>query len=181
MSMELLAAPYLEEPEGFYSVADAADAQLDHLEDLLLGLPHIACVDSFQHWLYTEGVRATPAERDAKWLEVRARFEPSVDWSGIEQERIARWYRQSHIFTAPFYYIEYGIAQLGALQVWTQSLEDPAGALARYKSALALGATRTLPEIYAAAGAAMVFDAEPMGALVEAVERRMDELRAVAR
>jgi oligoendopeptidase F len=181
MSMELLAAPYLEEPDGFYSAADAADAQLDHLEDLLLGLPHIACVDSFQHWLYTEGVRATPAERDTKWLEVRAQFEPSVDWSGLEQERIARWYRQSHIFTAPFYYIEYGVAQLGALQVWTQSLEDPAGALARYKSALALGATRTLPEIYAAAGAALVFDAEPMRALVEAVERRMDELRAVAR
>ena len=179
MSMELLAAPYLEQPTGYYTPADAAEAQLDHLEDLLTGLPHIACVDAFQQWLYTSGVDATPAERDSMWLEIRARFEPSVDWSGLHAERIARWYRQSHIFTAPFYYIEYGIAQLGALQVWRQSLDDPARALDRYKQALSLGGARTLPEIYQTAGASLVFDAEQMAPLVAAVERRMDELRQI--
>jgi oligoendopeptidase F len=180
MSMELLAAPYLEQPTGYYTRADAAEAQLDHLEDLLTGLPHIACVDAFQHWLYTTGIDATPAERDSKWLEIRARFEPSVDWSGHNAERIARWYRQSHIFTAPFYYIEYGIAQLGALQVWRESLDNPARALDRYKQALSLGGARTLPEIYQTAGASLVFDAEQMVPLVSAVEKRMSELRRVS-
>jgi oligoendopeptidase F len=180
MTMELLAAPCLAAPTGYYSPADAADAQLDHLEDLLLGLPHIACVDAFQHWVYTDGVDATPAERDAEWLEIRARFEPDVDYSGLEPERVARWYRQSHIHTAPFYYIEYGLAQLAALQVWHDSRRDPAGALRRYKAALALGGTRTLPEIYATAGASLVFDAVDMAPLVAEVERRIGELRPVA-
>ena len=180
MSMELLAAPYLEQPTGYYNRADAAEAQLDHLEDLLSGLPHIACVDAFQHWLYTTGLDATPAERDSMWLEIRARFEPSVDWSGHTAERIARWYRQSHIFTAPFYYIEYGIAQLGALQVWRESLENPARALDRYKQALSLGGARTLPEIYQTAGASLVFEAEQMAPLVAAVEKRMSELRRIS-
>lgn len=180
MAMELLAAPRLTTPTGFYSAADAADAQIEHLEDLLLGLPHIACVDAFQHWIYTSGVEATPSERDAMWLEVRARFEPDVDYSGLEAERIARWYRQSHIHTAPFYYIEYGLAQLAALQVWHASRRDPAAALRRYKAALALGGTRSLPEIYATAGASLVFDAEDMAPLVAEVERRIGELRPIA-
>ena len=102
-----------------------------------------------------------------------------MDWSGLDQERIARWYRQSHIFTAPFYYIEYGIAQLGALQIWRDSLTDYRGAVNRYKSALALGGTRPLPQIYAAAGAALIFDAKRMGELVTLVEERIDELRSI--
>jgi oligoendopeptidase F len=180
MTMELLAAPYLVAPTGYYSPADAAEAQIDHLEDLLLGLPHIACVDAYQHWIYTDGVDATPNERDAMWLEVRARFEPDVDYAGLDAERVARWYRQSHIHTAPFYYIEYGLAQLAALQVWRESRRDPARALQRYKAALALGGTRHLPEIYATAGASLVFDAADMAPLVAEVERRIDELRPVA-
>src|SRR5205085_5267146 len=127
--------------------------EIEHLEDILLGLPHIASVDAFQHWLYTDGIDASADERDAYWLRVRARFEPHVDFSGLERERVARWYRQSHIFTAPFYYIEYGIAQLGALQVWNAGRRDRAAALARYKEALRLGGTAELPAIYAAAGA----------------------------
>jgi oligoendopeptidase F len=180
MSMELLAAPYLAEPTGYYSAADAADAQIDHLEDLLLGLPHIACVDAFQHWIYTEGVEATPTERDAMWLEIRARFEPHVDYSGLEPERIARWYRQSHIHTAPFYYIEYGLAQLAALQVWRASRRDPPRTLRQYKAALALGGTRSLPEIYKTAGASLVFDATEMAPLIAEVEQRIAELRPIA-
>ena len=177
MSMELLAAPHLEAPVGFYSAHDAADAQIEHLEDILMVLPHIASVDAFQHWVYVEGIDATPDERDAKWLAIRARFEPTVDYTGLERERISRWYKQSHIHTAPFYYIEYGIAQMGALQVWRASRRDRAAALARYKAALSLGGTRSLPDIYAAAGVRLVFDAETMRPLVAAVEDRLAELR----
>jgi oligoendopeptidase F len=184
MSMELLAAPHLALPTGFYSAEDAAAAQIEHLEDILVGLPHIACVDSFQHWIYTDGIDATPAERDAKWLEVRAKFEPEVDYAGLEPERITRWYRQSHIHTAPFYYIEYGLAQLAALQVWRRSRRNTPEALAGYKAALSLGGTRPLPEIYETAGASLVFDAASMADLSREVERRIEELRneaAVAR
>ena len=91
--------------------------------------------------------------RDAAWLRIRSRFERGVDWSGLERERVARWYRQLHIFLYPFYYIEYGIAQIGALQVWRNSLREPRQAVARYREALALGAVRPLPEMYRAAGA----------------------------
>ena len=180
MTMELLAAPHLALPTGFYSAPDAADAQIEHLEDILVGLPHIACVDAFQHWIYTDGVDATPAERDTKWLELRTRFEPEVDYSGLEQERLTRWYRQSHIHTAPFYYIEYGLAQLAALQVWQRSRRNVSVALAGYKAALSLGGTRTLPEVFATAGASLVFDAPTMASLVGEVERRIEELRVDA-
>lgn len=181
MSMELLAAPHLEKPTGFYSPADAAAAQIEHLEDILMGLPHIACVDAFQHWIYTDGIGASPGERDAKWLKIRARFEPGIDYSGLDLERVSRWYRQSHIFTIPFYYIEYGLAQLGALQVWRRARRDPVDALARYKAALSLGGTRRLPETFATAGASLVFDARTMIDLVAEVEERIAELRVEAK
>jgi oligoendopeptidase F len=101
-----------------------------------------------------------------------------VDWSGLEQERVARWYRQLHIFLYPFYYIEYGIAQIGALQVWRNSLDDPKRAVARYRDALALGAVRSLPEIYRTAGAQLTFDADAIGELVELVESEIARVRA---
>jgi oligoendopeptidase F len=159
MSMELLAAPYLARPTGYYDQADADAAMLEHLSDVLTTLPHVASVDAFQRWIYTSGAGHDAAARDAAWLRIRARFERGVDWSGLERERVARWYRQLHIFELPFYYIEYGIAQLGALQVWRRALADQGDAVARYRAALALGGTRPLPEIYAAAGARLVFDA----------------------
>jgi oligoendopeptidase F len=100
-----------------------------------------------------------------------------VDWHGLERERIARWYRQLHIFMYPFYYIEYGIAQVGALQIWRNSLQDPVRAVAKYREALALGAVRGLPEIYRAAGAKFSFDAETIGPLVELVETEIERVR----
>jgi oligoendopeptidase F len=177
MSMELLAAPHLAKPTGYYAPADAMKAQLEHLEDVILSLPHIASVDCFQSWIYTSGKGHDRDARDREWLDIRARFEKGVDWSGLDDARVARWYRQLHIFELPFYYIEYGIAQLGALQLWRDSMRDYAGTVERYKRALALGGTRPLPEIYAAAGARLVFDADAMGELVALVERRMTELR----
>jgi oligoendopeptidase F len=178
MAMELLASPYLARPTGFYHPEDVRHAWLDHLEDLLASLAHIASVDAFQHSIYTSADGGDRDARDAMWLRIRERFENGVDWSGLRAERVARWYRQSHIFTAPFYYIEYGIAQLGALQIWRDSLADYRAAVGRYKHALALGGTRPLPEIYAAAGAALIFDAPRMRDLVTLVEERIEELRA---
>ena len=177
MSMELLAARFLASPEGYYTAVDAAHAQVEHLEDILYALPHIACVDAFQHWIYTSPDGGDRDARDEAWLRIRQRFEPSVDWSGLRAERVARWLRQSHIFTSPFYYIEYGLAQLGALQIWRDSLKDHPAAVARYKDALALGGTVSLPEMYRTAGVKLVFDAPTMAELVGLVERRIAELR----
>ncbi len=177
MSMELLAAPFLVTPDGYYGPDDARRAWVEHLEDIIVSLPHIASVDAFQSWLYTSGHGGDRDARDAAWLQIRTRFERGVDWSGLDAERIARWYRQLHIFELPFYYVEYGIAQLGALQVWRDSLTDPEGAVRRYKQALALGRTRSLPDIYRAAGATLVFDAGEMAELIELLERRIGELR----
>ncbi len=178
MSMEFLASPHLAQPVGYFNQAEARSAWLEHLEDVLLSLVHIASVDAFQTWIYTSGEGGDAAARDEMWLKLRRRFERGVDWSGLDRERVARWYRQLHIFMYPFYYIEYGIAQLGALQVWRNSLADPAAAVARYRDALSLGAVRRLPEIYSTAGARLTFDASAIGELVQLVEGRIEELRA---
>ena len=177
MSMELLATPHLERPLGYFAPEDLRRARLEHLEDVIITLAHVASVDAFQHWIYTDPAGADAAARDAAWLRIRSRFDHGVDWSGLEEERIARWYRQLHIFLYPFYYIEYGIAQLGALQVWRNSLRDPVEAVRRYRDALALGNTRPLPDIYAAAGARLAFDGDTIGELVQLVEDQVDRLR----
>jgi oligoendopeptidase F len=177
MSMELLAAPHLARPTGFYDPEDAGAARIEHLTDVLESLAHIASVDAFQSWIYTSGRGGDAAARDEAWLRLRERFDAATDWTGLEPQRVARWYRQLHIFELPFYYIEYGIAQLGALQVWRSSLRDHAGAVRRYREALELGGTRPLPEIYAAAGARLIFDEDGMGELVDLVEREISALR----
>jgi oligoendopeptidase F len=178
MSMELLARPHLTEPVGFFTAQDARSAWLEHLEDVLLSLVHIASVDAFQTWIYTSGQGDNADARDEAWVRIRSRFERGVDWSGLEQERVARWYRQLHIFMYPFYYIEYGIAQLGAVQVWRNSLEDPVGAVARYREALSLGAVRSLPEIYRTAGARLTFDVDSIAELVQLVESHIERARS---
>jgi oligoendopeptidase F len=181
MSMELLATPHLTQPAGYFTAQDARSAWLEHLEDVLLSLVHIASVDAFQTWIYTSGQGDNADARDAAWLRIRSRFERGVDWSGLQQERVARWHRQLHIFMYPFYYIEYGIAQLGAVQVWRNSLEDPVRAVARYREALSLGAVQTLPEIYRTAGARLTFDVDSIAELVQLVERHIDRARSELR
>jgi oligoendopeptidase F len=181
MAMELLAAPYLAREEGgFYSVEDAARARTEHLEGVLSALAWIAAIDAFQHWIYASGDGHDRDARDAAWQRIADRFDGGLDWSGAEAEGLARWYRQLHIFLVPFYYIEYGIAQLGALQVWRNSLRDQAGAIAAYRQALALGNTRSLPELYEAAGARFAFDRETIGELVEMIEATLAEMDAQA-
>jgi oligoendopeptidase F len=178
MSMELLAAPYLDrEHGGYYAEEDAPRSRRWLLEKTLTFFSHCASVDAFQQWMYTNPEGRDAAARDRKWLELRRRFEGDiVDWTGLEAERIARWYYQPHFFDFPFYYIEYGIAQLGALQVWRNSLSDRPRAVRKYREALALGATRPLPELYGAAGARLIFDAEGMRELVELAEEELASL-----
>jgi oligoendopeptidase F len=177
MSMELLAAPLLSAPDAFLPERDAAVARIEHLEDILITLCHVASIDAFQTWIYTSGEGNDGAARDSAWLAIRARFERGVDWTGLDDFRRARWYRQLHIFLYPFYYIEYGIAQLGAIQVWLNHQRDPAGALAAYRRFLSLGATESLTELYRAANATLVFEPEPMAELVARVEEEIVRLR----
>lgn len=176
MAMELLAAPYLD--RGFYTTADAARAQIEHLESRILFWPYMAVVDAFQHWAYTNPKGNDPEACDQKWAELWDRFMKGIDYSGLETEKATGWHRKLHIFTVPFYYIEYGLAQIGAVQVWRNSLSDPAAALASYRKALALGCTVTLPELFTAAGGKFAFDSATLGELVGLMESRIDELSA---
>src|SRR4051794_3729245 len=156
MSMELLGNQYLEE---FYSAPEANRARRTHLENVMNIFPWIATVDAFQHWIYTHPGH-TRAERKAAWLGLMERFGGGVDWSGYDNEKASLWHRQLHIFIHAFYYIEYGIAQLGALQVWANSKSDSKQALAQYKKALKLGGSRPLPELFNAAGCRFEFSRE---------------------
>jgi oligoendopeptidase F len=181
MAMELLAFPYLDrQHQGFFESEEYARARVEHLEDVLVTLSHVSSVDAFQSWIYTSGEGRDRAARDQAWLRIRSRFERGIDWSGLERERITRWYRQLHIFLYPFYYIEYGIAQVGALQVWRNSLRDQAGAVERYRQALALGNTRSLPELYRAAGVEFTFDPKVIGELVSLVEEELEKWRGLS-
>ncbi len=172
MSMELLGAEYL---EMFYPHAEANRARRTHLEDIIKVLSWIATVDAFQHWIYTHPGHSRP-ERAATWNALMDRFAGNVDWSGHEEARAHLWHRQLHIFIHPFYYIEYGIAQLGALQVWANSKRDKRKALAEYKAALALGGSRPLPELFAAAGCKFQFDAATIKPLVELARNELAKL-----
>lgn len=178
MSMELLASPYLEARlGGFYSAQDAARARIEHLENNILFWPYMAVVDAFQHWAYAAPEQASdPARCDASWGRLWERFMPGVDWSGLEEECKTGWHRKLHIFTAPFYYVEYGLAQLGAVQVWRNSLRDQAAAVRQYRQGLALGGSVALPQLYQAAGARLAFDRETLAEAVQLMESRISEL-----
>jgi oligoendopeptidase F len=153
MSMELLGNRFIEE---FYSDGDAKRARRVHLEGVVGVFPWISTVDAFQHWIYMRP-NHTRDERRQAWMKLMDRFGGEVDWSGYDDARANLWHRQLHIFLHPFYYIEYGIAQLGALQVWANSKRDSGKALNDYKNALALGGARPLPELFRAAGCQFEF------------------------
>ena len=176
MAMELLALPYFgKDKGGFYTPEDAARARQEQLERIVLFLPYMAVVDGFQHWVYAEAsANVTAADLDARWDKLWTRFMGGTDWAGLDAERVTGWHRKLHIFTVPFYYVEYGLAQLGALQVWRNALTDQADAVRRYRSALALGNTRPLPDLYAAAGARLAFDRDTLGELAQLVKSQME-------
>jgi len=172
MGMELLGNEFLEE---FYPVAEANRARKTHLEGVIGFFPWMATVDAFQHWIYTHAGH-TRAERKAAYLQLMDRFGGTVDWTGFEEARAHSWHRQLHIFLHPFYYVEYGIAQLGALQVWANSKANKAKALADYKSSLALGGSRPLPELFAAAGCTFQFDAATIKPLIQLANSELKKL-----
>jgi oligoendopeptidase F len=178
MSMELLAAPYLTADQGgFYSAAEAARARIEHLELLIGFWPYMAVVDAFQHWVYTNHAAASdPAKCDAKWAELWDRFMQGIDWSGLDAEKETGWHRKLHIFQIPFYYVEYGLAQLGAVQVWANSLNNQAQAVKDYRKALSLGGTAILPKLFAAAGAKFAFDNATLSKAVDLIESTIGNL-----
>jgi oligoendopeptidase F len=174
MTMELFADNLF---NVFYDEDGAARAKRKHLEGIIRLLPWVAQIDAFQHWLYAHPEH-TREERAQHWLELEERFGPTLDWSGYEHVRESLWQRQLHLYEVPFYYIEYGIAQLGALQIWTQFREDNAAAVANYRSALALGGSRPLPELFEAAGARFDFSAGTIAPLMDAIDTELAALPA---
>lgn len=174
MAMELLGMDHFEVFYGDKEPADRARRRL--LEDIVKTLSWIATIDGFQHWLYTHPGHSISQRTDA-WLEVYQRFSGGIiDYTGLEDARTAMWQRQLHLFHVPFYYIEYGIAQLGALQLWLNYREDPQQALQQYRAALSLGDTKPLPELYEAAGIRFDFSAQTIGPLMDAVEAELSKM-----
>ncbi len=177
MSMELLTMPYW---DAYYpSEEDANRARRKQLEGSIGLLPWIANIDAFQHWVYANPGHSRDARAQA-WLDLEQRFGHQghmVNWDGLEEERKYVWQRQSHLFGVPFYYIEYGIAQLGALGIWLISLEQgEEAALAAYKKSMRLGGSKPLPQLFEAAGLPFDFGDETVGRLVERVQIELEKI-----
>ncbi len=173
MSMELIT---MDEWDSYFgNPEEAKRAKIKHLEDILETLPWVATIDAFQHWIY-ENPAHSLAEREAQWLEILNRFSDHItDWAGLEEIKGHIWQKQLHLFEVPFYYIEYAIAQLGALAVWRNYCENPTQALQQYLDALSLGYTVPIREIYAKAGIEFNFSqgyiAELMDFLMEKIKK----------
>ncbi len=153
-------------------------AKEQQLERVITIFPWIATIDKFQHWIY-ENPAHTVEQRTAKWIEILKEFtSPEIDFSGLEAYRQYSWQRQLHLFEVPFYYIEYGIAQLGAIGLWQQYKQNPAKAVDNYLAALSLGGTRTLPELFEAAGLRFDFSPAHISGLMQFVKQELDALEA---
>jgi oligoendopeptidase F len=173
MSMEALGCEHF---DVFYAnPADAARAKRSYLEGVIRFFPWMAIIDSFQHWIYTHPGHTRP-QRTAEWLRLLERFYSRLDWSGHEAAKESLWQRQLHLFHHPFYYVEYGIAQLGALQLWMKARQDPRKAIANYRAALALGGTKPLPELFSAAGIAFDFSDKTLRPLMNALGEELARL-----
>lgn len=174
MSMELFTMDYWN--IFFDDETQLRRARLQQLERAITIFPWIATIDKFQHWIY-EHPQHTTEERTAKWLEILNEFSPAVvDWSGHEDYRAITWQKQLHLFEVPFYYIEYGIAQLGAIAMWKQFKENKTQALNNYVQALSLGNTKTLPELYKAAGIKFDFSPAYVKELADFVKAEIEKI-----
>ena len=174
MSMELFSMYHWD--SFFDKEEDLKRAKEHQLERTITIFPWIAIIDKFQHWVY-ENPKHTVDERTTKWMEIAKEFSTdAIDYSGLDAYRKIGWQRQLHLFEVPFYYIEYGIAQLGAIGLWAQYKKNPQQALQHYINALSLGGTKTLPELYATAG--LKFDLSPahIKTLMEFVNEEMEKL-----
>lgn len=171
MSMELLTMDFWN--VFFNSDEELKRAKLEQLEGIISTLPWIATVDAFQHWIY-ENPNHSRSERSEKWIELNKRFGTGmVDFTGLEYALEFSWHKQLHIFEVPFYYIEYGFAQLGALGLWKNYCSNSKTAIDQYKAALTKGYTESIPDIYATAGVRFDFSADYVKRLFTFVEEKI--------
>ena len=174
MAMELFSMDHWD--VFFENKEDLKRAKEHQLERVITIFPWIAVIDKFQHWIY-ENPTHTTDERSAQWMNILKEFsDDMIDFSGLENYQQNSWQKQLHLFEVPFYYIEYGIAQLGAIGLWMQFKKNPEQALDHYIKALSLGATKTLPELYKAAGLVFDFSPENIKSLMEFVNDEMEKL-----
>lgn len=174
MSMELISMDHW--GVFFDNEKDLTRAKIEQLEGVLDVLPWIAIVDKFQHWVYTNP-NHTVEERDQAWTDTFYTFNSrATNYSGYEDHLKSLWHKQLHVFEVPFYYIEYAIAQLGAIAIWKNYKEKPEQALKQYKEALALGYTKPIHEIYAKAGIEFNFGEAYVKDLLGFVKDEMDSL-----
>ncbi len=173
MSMELISMDHW---DLFFDKEDLKRAKTEHLQQVIETLPWIAIIDKFQHWIY-ENPDHSSEDREAKWLEIYSNFTDDLtDWSGIEEYKKFLWHRQLHLFEVPFYYIEYGFAQLGAIAVWKNFKQDNKKGLEGYLNALKLGYTKSIPEIYEAANIKFDFSREYIKGLFKFLKEELDKV-----
>ena len=176
MSMELFTMNHWQ--SFFDNEEDLNRAKEHQLERTITIFPWIAIIDKFQHWVY-ENPMHTIEERTASWKNIVAEFSTdSIDYSGLDMYRAIGWQRQLHLFEVPFYYIEYGIAQLGAIGMWMQYQINPKQALENYMNALSLGGTKTLPELYKTAGIEFNFSPNYVKKLMDFTNQELEKLYA---
>jgi oligoendopeptidase F len=175
MSMELLTMDFW----GVYfdNEMDLKRAKIQHLEDIITTLPWVATIDKFQHWIY-ENPNHTNEERENEWMKIYEQFsDKQTYWTSLEKYKKWMWHRQLHIFELPFYYIEYGIAQLGAIAVWKNYKENPSEGLNKYLEALELGYTQPIGKIYETAGIKFDFTVNNISELIQFVEKELEALK----
>ncbi|RDV15762.1 M3 family oligoendopeptidase [Pontibacter diazotrophicus] len=174
MSMELISMDYWD--TFFEDEDELRRAKRTHLESVLETFPWVATVDKFQHWIY-EHPEQTPEQRHQEWINIFEKFNHKlVSWDGLEQFKPFTWQKQLHIYEVPFYYIEYAMAQLGAIAVWKNYKENPAEGLAAYKRALSLGYTVSIGEVYEAAGIKFDFSTDYIKSLADFVQAEMEKI-----
>jgi oligoendopeptidase F len=174
MSMELITMEHWD--AYFANPEDAKRAKIKHLEDILDTLPWVATIDAFQHWIYENPSHST-SERNEAWNRIYGQFSDTVtDWSGLEMVKTKLWQKQLHLFEVPFYYIEYAIAQLGALAVWRNYCQNPSKAIDQYLNALSLGYTKPIKEIYATAGIEFNFSQTYIQELMDFLAQKIQQL-----
>ena len=178
MAMEFLTTPFVNaKTGGFYNDKDAARAFINQIEESLRFWPYMSVVDSFQHWIYENPEISVDGEQcELKWAELWNRYMGAIDYSGEEVVKQTYWHRQLHIFDSPFYYIEYGVAQMGAVQVWANSLTNYAKAVENYTNALKLGSSVGLPKLFEAAGAKFDFGVDTIQQNIALMETKLEEL-----
>ena len=174
MSMELFSMDHWQ--SFFDNETDLNRAKEHQLERTITIFPWIAIIDKFQHWVY-EHPAHTIEERTQTWTSILKEFSTgSIDYTGLDEFRAIGWQRQLHLFEVPFYYIEYGIAQLGAIGMWMQYQQNPSAALENYMNALALGGTKTLPELYQTAGIEFNFSPNYVKNLMDFTNAQLEKL-----